>query len=246
MRLDGFLAQASGLSRKEARRAINRGLVSVNGKKVRSASHTVTTDDRVDFQDHNAGDVSGLTLALPNERYLMLNKPAGMVTATTDSSQPVVLDLLPPELKPGLHPVGRLDKDTTGLLLLTTDGQWSHRITSPRRACPKTYRVSLAEPLAADARQQLETGVLLNGEARETRPARVELIDDKTIDLTITEGRYHQVKRMLAAVGNHVAGLDRRRIGNISLDPGLAPGQYRELTPEETAAFSPSAQNDQP
>lgn len=229
MRLDGFVAQASGLSRKDAKRAINQGRVRLGNEAVRSTSVPVTPDQPV-FLD-------GSLLALPGHRYLMLNKPAGVITANQDSSQPVVMDLLPAELTKDLHAVGRLDKDTTGLLLLTTDGHWSHRVTSPRRQCPKTYRVTLAEPLSDSACLRLETGLVLKGENQATRPAQVKRIGNTVIDLTLQEGRYHQVKRMLAAVGNHVIALHRHRVGDICLDPGLAPGQYRALTLSEIGSF---------
>ncbi|HSO99859.1 MAG TPA: pseudouridine synthase [Thioalkalivibrio sp.] len=167
----------------------------------------------------------------------MLHKPAGVISATTDSQRPTALDLLPSGMRQGLQIAGRLDADTTGLLLLTTDGQWSHRVTSPRLDCPKTYRVSLSDPISADAVLELEQGVLLRGESTPTRPAGVQKLDDQTIDLTISEGRYHQVKRMLAAVGNHVTGLHRWRIGKVVLGPELAAGEYRELTPKEVASL---------
>lgn len=128
---------------------------------------------------------------------------------------------------------GRLDKDTTGLLLLTSDGQWSHSVTSPRRECRKSYRVWLAEAIPDEACRALEKGVMLNGDNTMTRPAEVQVHDDKIIDLTISEGRYHQIKRMLAAVGNRVEALHRFRIGNIKLDEALAPGEFRALTPQE-------------
>ncbi|KRW81094.1 pseudouridine synthase [Marinobacter sp. P4B1] len=225
MRLDQYLANGTGLSRKDAKRAITGKRVQVNGQLCRSTSANINTGDSV--------LLDGEPVTLPGELYLMLHKPAGVISATTDSSQPTALDLLPPELARQVHIAGRLDKDTTGLLLLTSDGQWSHRVTSPRRDCPKTYRVQLAEPLTAEARQALEQGIQLNGEDTATRPAQVVACSEQEIELTISEGRYHQVKRMLAAVGNHVTTLHRQRIGAIELDAGLAPGQFRELTRSE-------------
>lgn len=226
MRLDYYLAHATGLSRKEAKRIIHQGRVQVAGKVEKKTSLAVTADTPVSIDDEPLVLEQG-------HRYFMLNKPAGVVSATEDGLHETVLDLLPAKLRRDLHPVGRLDRDTTGLLLLTTDGQWSHRITAPRNGCAKTYRVSLAEPLGAEARAQLEAGVSLRGEAEATRPARVEVVDDRTILLTITEGRYHQVKRMLAAVGNHVTELHRQQIGSIRLEDDLAPGEFRVLTATE-------------
>lgn len=225
MRLDQYLANGTGLSRKDAKRAITGKRVQVNGQLCRSTSANINTGDSV--------LLDGEPVTLPGELYLMLHKPAGVISATTDSNQPTALDLLPPELARQVHIAGRLDKDTTGLLLITSDGQWSHRVTSPRRDCPKTYRVQLAEPLTAEARQALEQGIQLNGEDTATRPAQVLVCSEQEIELTISEGRYHQVKRMLAAVGNHVTALHRQRIGAIELDAGLAPGQFRELTRSE-------------
>ena len=182
---------------------------------------------------HERVALSGKLLNLPGERYLMMNKPAGVVSATTDSDHPTALDLLPSDVTRNLHIAGRLDADTTGLLLLTTDGKWSHRVTSPRTDCPKTYRVTLSEPLTDAAAQQLERGVELHNDPKPTRPAGVKVLEERIIELTISEGRYHQVKRMLAAVGNHVDALHRLRIGKVELDTALGPGEYRELTPEE-------------
>lgn len=228
MRLDQFVSSSTPLSRKEARRAIMAGRVQVNGAPCKlSRQHVQQADDVL---------LDGTPLTLRGDAYLMINKPAGTLSASTDSDQPTVLDLLPPELADRLHIAGRLDKDTTGLLLLTTDGQWSHKVTSPRRECPKCYRVELAEPLDKQSRQQLENGVMLKGETSPTRPATVTGLSQTQILLTIHEGRYHQVKRMLAAVGNHVTGLHRQSIGAITLDPDLPVGGYRHLSKAEIDA----------
>lgn len=225
MRLDYFVANSSDLSRKDAKRAIAKGLVERNGQPCRQASARVMREDRI--------TLSGAALAMVGERYLMLHKPQGVISATRDSQQPTALDLLPKDLRPRLHIAGRLDLDTTGLLLLTTDGQWSHRVTSPRSGCSKTYRVGLSDCITGDAIERLKAGVQLKGESATTQPAAVDRIEDRIIELTINEGRYHQIKRMLAAVGNHVTSLHRFRIGAITLDSGLGPGDFRPLTPEE-------------
>ena len=225
MRLDQFIATSTELSRKDAKRAISRGEVTVNEQICKGANTRLAGHERV--------ALSGTLLNLPGEHYLMMNKPAGVVSATTDSDHPTALDLLPSDITRNLHIAGRLDADTTGLLLLTTDGKWSHRVTSPRTDCPKTYRVTLSEPLTDAAAQQLERGVELHNDPKPTRPAGVKVLEERIIELTISEGRYHQVKRMLAAVGNHVDALHRLRIGKVELDTALGPGEYRELTPEE-------------
>ncbi|MBN7770235.1 pseudouridine synthase [Marinobacter daepoensis] len=225
MRLDQYLASSTGLSRKDAKKAISAGRVTVDGEICRQSNRHLEETPSV--------GLDGQPVLMPGELYLMMHKPAGVLSATTDSSQPTAIDLLPGHLASRVHIAGRLDKDTTGLLLLTSDGQWSHRVTSPRRHCPKTYRVTLAETLPESARQALEQGVLLKGENSPTRPATASLCDADTLELTISEGRYHQVKRMLAAVGNHVDALHRVRIGEIALDPHLSPGEFRALTQEE-------------
>ncbi|MDI9244083.1 pseudouridine synthase [Marinobacter sp. CHS3-4] len=228
MRLDFFIANATELSRKESKRAIGQGRVQLEGECCRQPATKVRSTANV--------SLDGQALSLAGERYLMLNKPPGVISATADSQQPTVLDLLPPEERHGLHIVGRLDKDTTGLLLLTTDGQWSHRITAPRSNCGKTYRATLAEPLSDRDIQELEAGVMLKDEPEPTLPATVRTVGEMTIELTLSEGRYHQVKRMLAAVGNRVISLHRIRIGDIALDGSLSPGEYRELTADEVAS----------
>ena len=230
MRLDQYLANSTGLSRKDAKRAIGTGRAQINGEPCKQAKQQVSEADDV--------WLDGEPVNLPGEHYLMMHKPEGVISATTDSAQPTALDLLPAALAARVHIAGRLDKDTTGLLLLTSDGQWSHQITSPRHQCPKTYRVTLAEALTDSARTQLEQGIVLKGESSPTQPAQVAVIRDDQIDLTIHEGRYHQVKRMLAAVGNRVVALHRHRIGPLVLDDTLQPGDYRELTANEVRTLT--------
>lgn len=225
MRLDYYLANATAMSRKDAKQAISRGQVRIDGQPCRQAAHHVATGQHITLR--------GQPLSLPGERYLMLNKPAGVVSATTDRDHLTVLSLLPADQRSNLHVAGRLDIGTTGLVLLTTDGHWSHRVTSPKVECEKIYRVELAEPMTAEAEQAIETGLQLHNDARQTRPARVVAVAETVIELAITEGRYHQVKRMMAAVGNHVVALHRLQIGAIRLDPALAPGESRPLTGQE-------------
>jgi len=228
MRLDRFVSQAAGVSRSQARALILRGRVRVAGDTVKDAARQVGEADRVEH--------AGRVLRLPGALYLMLNKPTGLLSATHDPRQATVLTLLPPEIAARVHLVGRLDKDTSGLLLLSDDGAWSHRISSPRHHCAKTYLAELAEPLAEDAGARLAEGLLLRGETVPTRPADLQRLDGNRVRITITEGRYHQVRRMFGALGNRVTSLHRERIGGLLLDPALAPGQWRALTPEERAA----------
>ncbi|MEX0604591.1 MAG: pseudouridine synthase [Marinobacter sp.] len=225
MRLDYYLANATAMSRKDAKRAISRGQVCIDGQPCRQIALHIVTGQHITLR--------GQLLSLPGERYLMLNKPLGVVSATSDRDHLTVLSLLPADQRSHLHVAGRLDIDTTGLVLLTTDGQWSHRLTSPKVECEKIYRVELAAPLRSEAADAIEAGLQLHNEVRKTRPARVVPVAENVIELAITEGRYHQVKRMMAAVGNHVVGLHRLQIGGIRLDPTLEPGESRPLTEEE-------------
>ena len=228
-RLDRWLAHRSTLSRQDVRLAVKNGWVQVNGELATQVERRVLPGDVVVLDDTEIID-TGL-------RYFMLNKPAGHLCANEDSEHPLVVDLLAAEVNArALQIVGRLDLDATGLVLLTDDGQWNHRVTAPARQCGKTYTVTLASPLATEAKQALENGVLLHHETHPTRPAMVLQTEDPcVIRLTIHEGRYHQVKRMLAAVGNHVTALHREAIGGIVLDPLLPSGGYRALTAAEMA-----------
>lgn len=230
MRLDYFLAHATGLSRKQVKQLISSGAVTVGGVTRPKSGHLLQQGETVQLH--------GETVSLPGERYLMLHKPASVVCSTDDPQHASVLTLLPPALRRDLHIVGRLDLDTTGLLLLTTDGQWSHRITSPRTHCPKRYRATLAAPLDDNALQQLRDGVVLHDDPAPTRPALAEMIDDTVLLLTLTEGRYHQVKRMVAAVGNRVVALHREAIGPLTLDNNLPTAAFRPLTDSEVNVLS--------
>ncbi|MEZ8093560.1 16S rRNA pseudouridine(516) synthase RsuA [Photobacterium swingsii] len=230
MRLDKFLGTTLGITRREAGKLLRDKMIEVNGSVVKSASMQITDDCDVEF--------NGRSLALTGPQYYMLNKPEGFVCSHVDDHNPtvfVLLDIVSPEK---LHVAGRLDGDTTGLVLLTDDGQWSHRITSPRRVCEKTYYVEVADPLDESAIELFANGVELRGEKDLTRPAKLEIVGEREAFITITEGKYHQVKRMFAAIGNKVEALHRDRIGAVELDEDLEPGEYRKLTPEEVASFN--------
>ena len=225
MRLDKFIAQTTDLSRALVKVALRNKRVTVNGELVKDASLHIAPTDVVQFD--------GQTLRPVGPRYFMLYKPVGYVSATVDSEHPTVLDLLDEPNKQALHIAGRLDIDTTGLVLITDDGQWSHRVTSPRRECQKAYLVTLVGPLGSDAEEKLQAGLLLKSESELTRPATLERFHNNQVRLTISEGRYHQVKRMFAALDNCVIELHRERIGDIVLDATLAEGEYRPLTEAE-------------
>ncbi|ASK18922.1 MAG: pseudouridine synthase [Vreelandella alkaliphila] len=234
MRLDRFLSETTPLTRSLAKRALKNGEVTLNGEPIKqSATQIDTQNDEVKF--------NGETLALVGLRYLMMHKPLEVECTARRGLYPRVIDLIDLPKVERLQPVGRLDVDTTGLLLLTDDGQWSHRVTSPRHRCAKVYIAELAEPMEGSAAEwainQVEEGLLLDGEETPTQPAVLRFITPQQAELTITEGRYHQVKRMFAALGNHVNALHRRSIGDVVLPDDLAPGEWRELTPEEIASF---------
>lgn len=229
IRLDRFLSNATGLTRSQAQRALRAGRVVVDGETVKQGAGRIRLDASV--------LLDGEPVAPPQPRYLMLNKPQGVVCATEDPSHRTAIDLLELPNPAGLHFAGRLDIDATGLVLITDDGQWSHRITAPGHHCDKRYRVGLQQALSDEDIGRLQAGLLLRGEKRPTRPARLERLAAKSCAVTIDEGRYHQVKRMFAALGNRVLSLHREAIGALVLDAGLAPGQYRTLRREEISLF---------
>lgn len=183
--------------------------------------------------------LDGVTISLPGAIYIMLHKPAGVVSATEDPSHRTVMDLIGHPHRHTLHVVGRLDKDTTGLLLITNDGDWSHRLMSPKHHVPKTYLATLAEPLVESAAEQLRAGVQLHGEKALTKPAEVEILPACQARITLHEGKYHQVKRMFAAVGNRVEALHRESIGGLLLEAQLKPGAWRALTDAELELVYP-------
>lgn len=226
MRLDKFLCELQLGTRSQVRTYIRQGLVTVNGTPAAAPEQKIDeTADRVCFK--------GEPLRFQKFVYYMLNKPAGVVSATEDALSETVLSLLrPQDRREGLFPAGRLDRDTEGFLLITNDGALAHRLLSPRRHVDKTYRVSLEKPLREEDIHRLESGLDI-GEAKPTIPAAVTVEDGLTILLTIREGKFHQVKRMLRAVDNRVTALRRISFGGLCLDEGLAPGEYRELTTQE-------------
>ncbi|HYD98435.1 MAG TPA: pseudouridine synthase [Alphaproteobacteria bacterium] len=234
MRLIKLIANLGYGSQKDVRAMIRDGRVTAaDGVPLEVSSQVGHDDVRID----------GAPLDPPAGLVAMLNKPAGYTVSTSDAGR-VVYELLPPRWlarKPLVSPVGRLDRDTTGLLLLTDDGQLLHRITSPRSRIPKVYEVTLARPLTGEEAGVFASGtLLLRSEDTPLLPAALEVLGPQRARLTISEGRYHQVKRMFAAVGNHVESLHRAAIGGLALD-GLAEGQWRLISAEERAAIFAAA-----
>ncbi|GAA5218698.1 16S rRNA pseudouridine(516) synthase RsuA [Corallincola platygyrae] len=228
MRLDKYLSTFADLTRSQAKRALKNGEVECDGELIKDPSFKVTADHHI--------SLVGMPLEPVGERYIMLHKPEESVCSHVDDGYMSIFSLMELPRPDKLHVAGRLDADTTGLVLITSDGQWSHALTSPRRHCSKRYRVWLADPITDGAISQLEQGVELHGEDKPTQPAQVEQVSDTEILLTISEGKYHQVKRMLAAVGNKVAALHRESMGDIELDEDLEPGDWRYLTEDEIAS----------
>lgn len=229
-RLDKLLAGTGKWSRREVKALVRQGLVRVDGRLAASA------EDKLD-PAAAVVTVAGETISLCRFTYVMLHKPAGVLTATEDRKQPTVLDLLPPELRRiGLAPVGRLDKDTEGLLLLTNDGELAHRLLSPKYHVEKRYFARVDGELSAADAEAFARGMTL-GDGLECLPAGLEVLPDRVCIVTLREGKFHQVKRMLAARGAPVLYLKRLSMGPLTLDDSLAAGAYRLLRAEEKSAL---------
>ncbi len=228
MRLDRFLSECGVTSRSEAVKAIRLGAALVDGVPRRDpGAHIDPEKANVCFR--------GEPVIYRRFTYIMLNKPAGAVSATRDPKEKTVTELLPPPLqKQGLFPCGRLDKDTLGLLILTNDGEAAHRKLSPRRHAEKIYRFELAEDLPEETRLRLEGGVMLE-DGLLTAPCRIVMQGEKSGEITLTEGKYHEIKRLFGSAGNRVTGLERIAFAGIRLDESLPRGGWRFLTPEEEA-----------
>ena len=229
MRLDKMLSECGVASRSEASKAARAGRITVNGKPVTKADFKVDpeTDDVV---------YCGAPVHYQKFVYLMLNKPDGYVSATDDGKDPTVVELLPPEYrKMGVFPCGRLDKHTLGLMLITNDGALSHRLLAPKSHVAKSYAFHVRFPLSAQDVEQLEAGVDIGGYV--TKPCRVALNGEQDGIISITEGKYHQIKLMMEAVHNRITYLERKTFGPLSLDETLERGEWRPLTPDEEAAL---------
>lgn len=225
MRLDKFLCDTAGLTRTEAKNAVKKGQIAVNGQVQKAADFKVKENtDTVTFQ--------GRTLSYAAFHYYILHKPAGVITATEDKKESTVMDILREEKVKNLFPVGRLDKDTEGLLLITDDGELAHNLLSPKKHVDKEYLVKVRDSISEEDCRKLSEGVDI-GDEKPTAPAKVERVAEKEILLTIREGRFHQVKRMLQAVGNEVLYLKRLSMGSLRLPKDLEKGAYRPLSEEE-------------
>lgn len=228
-RLDKILASQGTLSRRDVKEIIKKGRVTLNGTVVRDSA--VKVDLNVD------------TVVIDNEKitlkkhiYIMMNKPQGVISASDNEDDETVVDLVPDELfRKGLFPAGRLDKDTTGFVLITDDGDFAHKILSPKNHIFKTYLARLQHELTQNDIEMLEKGITL-ADGTTLKEAKVEILENTQtplIKIMICEGKYHQVKRMFAATGNKVISLHRSKMGELELDPQLKSGECREITSEE-------------
>jgi 16S rRNA pseudouridine516 synthase len=231
MRLDKFLSDAGIATRRESAKAARAGQITVGGECVRDPSKHIDPErDEVVY--------CGRAIVYRKYTYVMLNKPEGYVSATDDKSLPYVTELLPDELRrQELFPVGRLDKDTTGLMILTNNGQLAHSLLSPKKHVSKVYFFTAAEPVATGAEEKFRNGVTL-ADGYECKSADLSLAEDRLSgEITLTEGKYHQIKRMIASTDNRVTSLERIEFATIPLDRTLSRGEWRYLTAEEISVL---------
>ncbi len=225
MRLDKYIASVSDFSRSGVKQAIKSREVLVNGVLAKDPAVKVSDDDEV--------CIFGNMLRQAGPRYIMLNKPDGYVCATKDSNHGTVIDLIFEDNPDKLHIAGRLDVDTTGLVLITDDGKWTHRVISPNSGCVKRYLVDTEQEITDSDITKMAKGMMLTGEHKRCKPALLTPVTSHQAWLEISEGKFHQVKRMFEQLNNRVTKLHRAAIGDIMLDQNLAPGEYRWLTPQE-------------
>lgn len=232
IRLEKFLADRTEYSRSQIKQKLKKNVVTINGNVVNSAGYKVNPDsDEVCFEGH--------VLSGSKYFYYMLNKPAGVVSATVDNNDKTVVSLLPANLRKDIFPVGRLDKDTEGLLLLTNDGALAHELLSPKKHVDKTYFVTLDHPASDEDIARFKEGLDI-GEEKLTLPAKLEILDGNDCLVIIREGKFHQIKRMFKACGNKVVYLKRLSMGSLKLDDSLPLGEYRPLTEEEINSLKES------
>jgi len=223
MKLSRFLYHQTPHGKYEVRRMIAAGRVCVDGVEERDSQRHVGDFTKVTLDD--------LVLSNQSPTYLMLNKPAGYLSATVDNEHPTVMELI--DTNETLHIAGRLDRASTGLLILTNDGKWSRRLTEPKEGIAKAYQVTTSEPISVETAEQFRQGIYFAYEDLTTQAADLQILTSQSAKVTIYEGRYHQIKRMFHAVGNRVTSLHRLSMGTIHLDEHLEPGQYRALTQDE-------------
>ncbi len=227
MRLDRFICKSTELAKDNAIALIHNGKILVNGE--------IVFNEATQVHENNEVELDGQRLTARDFRYILMHKPANTLSSNVDGVYPSLFKYLKVENISELHIAGRLDADTTGLVLITDDGRWTFNITKPAQHCEKVYRVGLSRPLADDTASKFNRGVKLQGAQQLTLPATLEVITPKEVLLTITEGKFHQVKRMFSAVGNRVISLHREKIGKLSLD--VEVGQWRYLTTDEVQSF---------
>jgi 16S rRNA pseudouridine516 synthase len=231
LRLDRMLSGEGLGTRKEIKQMMGRGAVTVNGKCASRPEIKVNTDEDVVC-------MQGVQIVYREHIYIMMNKPAGVISASDDPKEPTVIDLLPKELRrPGLFPAGRLDRDTEGLLIITDDGKFAHSILSPKKHVSKQYIAIIDAPVTPDQIEIFENGIIIDG-GYACLPAKLEIVEETRVRVTIHEGKYHQIKRMFEALGREVLYLKRTDVGGLSLDKRLALGQSRQLAENELALAS--------
>ena len=233
MRLDKYLATYTRMSRKEAKTAIKKGRIQVDGECIKKEDYKVSEKQKVYFE--------GECIQAEQFVYYMLNKPAGVVSATKDDKETTVVELLKIENRE-LFPMGRLDKDTEGLLIMTDDGMLAHRLLAPKNHVEKIYEICYDGLLVKDATEQMAKGMDI-GEKKLTLPAKLELLGEGRARLTIAEGKFHQVKRMIAKVGGTVTYLKRISMAGLDLDESLQPGEFRKLREDEIAVLRGETNN---
>ncbi|HMW47627.1 MAG TPA: 16S rRNA pseudouridine(516) synthase, partial [Cellvibrionaceae bacterium] len=232
--LDKFVSHATGASRSQVHLWLRQGRISLNG--------TPCTQAALNIKDNEQICLDEAPIQLPREGYWLLHKPAGVVCANQDGQYPTVIDLVSHALAPGnLQIAGRLDVDTTGMVLITTDGAWNHQVTAPKKHCQKIYQVTLSEPLTPAAIAHLRAGIALREEPKPCLPADIFALSHHEYLLAINEGKYHQVKRMMAAANSHVVKLHRLAVGGLCLND-LEPGAFRPLTGDEIRQLATSPQ----
>jgi len=240
MRLDKFICKSTELSKAEAIGLINTGKVMVNNVASGDYNSDIRIDESTQVHENNIIVMYGQRLKLRDFRYIMMHKPAATICSSANEGYPSLFNLLTIDKVSELHLAGRLDVDTTGMVLITDDGRWTYNITVPSKQCKKRYRVGLAYAIANESADKLvtkfECGIKLQGELQLTLPATLEIVTDTEVLLTITQGKYHQVKRMFAAVGNRVVKLHREKIGELQLD--VEVGKWRYLTADEVQLFT--------